>query len=58
MRFEGLPRGGKGYREASEQIEDELYRLWELAARPARGGPAARAVPPTRDEAGPVTLPA
>jgi 1-acyl-sn-glycerol-3-phosphate acyltransferase len=28
MRFDGLPRGGKGYREASQQIEDELNRLW------------------------------
>jgi len=29
MRFEGLPRGGKGYREASLEIERELQRLWE-----------------------------
>jgi 1-acyl-sn-glycerol-3-phosphate acyltransferase len=28
MRFEGLPKNGKGYREASEQIERELQRLW------------------------------
>jgi 1-acyl-sn-glycerol-3-phosphate acyltransferase len=28
MRFEGLPRGGKGYREASVEIERELNRLW------------------------------
>jgi hypothetical protein len=28
MHFEGLPRGGKGYRAASEQIEEELNRLW------------------------------
>ncbi len=28
MRFEGLPRGGKGYREASLEIERELNRLW------------------------------
>jgi 1-acyl-sn-glycerol-3-phosphate acyltransferase len=29
MRFEGLPPGGKGYREASLEIERELRRLWE-----------------------------
>jgi 1-acyl-sn-glycerol-3-phosphate acyltransferase len=41
MRFEGLPKNGKGYREASEQIEQELNRLWRWlvqvheAGRPA-----------------------
>jgi 1-acyl-sn-glycerol-3-phosphate acyltransferase len=29
MRFEGLPKGGRGYREASVQIEAEIRRLWE-----------------------------
>jgi len=29
MHFDGLPRGGKGYREASLEIERELRRLWE-----------------------------
>jgi len=29
MRFDGLPRGGKGYKEASVEIERELRRLWE-----------------------------
>ena len=29
MHLEGLPRGGKGYREGSEEIERELRRLWE-----------------------------
>ena len=28
MRFEGLPPGAKGYREASAQIEAELHKLW------------------------------
>ncbi|HET7573016.1 MAG TPA: lysophospholipid acyltransferase family protein [Gaiellaceae bacterium] len=28
MRFDGLPRGAKGYREASGLIEEELHRLW------------------------------
>ena len=29
MHFDGLQRGGKGYREASLEIERELRRLWE-----------------------------
>ena len=29
MTFDGLPRGGKGYKEASVEIERELRRLWE-----------------------------
>jgi hypothetical protein len=28
MRFDGLPKNGKGYREASAEIEREIYRLW------------------------------
>ena len=28
MRFDGLPKNGKGYREASSEIERELHRLW------------------------------
>jgi 1-acyl-sn-glycerol-3-phosphate acyltransferase len=37
MRFEGLPKGAKGYRAASEQIGSEIHSLWgrarELNAR-------------------------
>jgi 1-acyl-sn-glycerol-3-phosphate acyltransferase len=29
MTFDGLPRGGKGYKEASAEIEREIRRLWE-----------------------------
>jgi 1-acyl-sn-glycerol-3-phosphate acyltransferase len=29
MTFEGLPRGGKGYKEASVEIEREIRRLWD-----------------------------
>ena len=29
MRFDGLPRGAKGYREASEEIAREIRRLWD-----------------------------
>ncbi|HZC74790.1 MAG TPA: lysophospholipid acyltransferase family protein [Gaiellaceae bacterium] len=58
MRFEGLPRGGKGYREASAQIEAELYRLWVWLRDLHEAGRPRVAVPPTREDAGPVTLPA
>jgi 1-acyl-sn-glycerol-3-phosphate acyltransferase len=29
LTFEGLPRGGRGYKEASAEIEREIRRLWE-----------------------------
>jgi 1-acyl-sn-glycerol-3-phosphate acyltransferase len=57
MRFEGLPRGGKGYREASQQIEDELHRLWAWLRDLHAAGRPRRATPPTRADAAPVTLP-
>jgi len=31
MRFEGLPKGAKGYRQASEEIGAEIRRMWEEA---------------------------
>jgi 1-acyl-sn-glycerol-3-phosphate acyltransferase len=58
MRFEGLPRGGKGYREASEQIEAELYRLWSWLRDLHEAGRPRIAVPPTREHAAPLTSPA
>ena len=58
MRFEGLPPGGKGYREASQQIEDELYRLWRWLVDLHEAGRPRFAVPPTREDAAPATLPA
>ena len=46
MTFEGLPKGGRGYREASEQIQAEIRRLWEwLVDQHERGRPRG-AVPP------------
>ncbi len=30
MRFSGLPRGGRGYREASVEIQRRIRRLWEF----------------------------
>jgi 1-acyl-sn-glycerol-3-phosphate acyltransferase len=32
MRFKGLPKGGKGYREASAMIQEEIHRLWRWLA--------------------------
>jgi 1-acyl-sn-glycerol-3-phosphate acyltransferase len=58
MRFDGLPRGAKGYREASEQIEAELYRLWAWLRDLHEAGRPRVAVPPTRGDSAPVTLPA
>jgi 1-acyl-sn-glycerol-3-phosphate acyltransferase len=57
MRFDGLPRGGKGYREASELIENELYRLWSWLRDLHEAGRPRHAVPPGRGDAAPVTLP-
>jgi 1-acyl-sn-glycerol-3-phosphate acyltransferase len=57
MRFDGLPRGGKGYREASQQIEDELHRLWVWLRDLHEAGRPRVAVPPTRQDAASVTLP-
>jgi len=62
MRFDGLPRGSKGYREASAEIERELHRLWawlrDLHAagepRPRVATPPAALVPERRAS---VTLP-
>jgi 1-acyl-sn-glycerol-3-phosphate acyltransferase len=40
MRFDGLPRGSRGYREASARIEAELHRLWQwLVDQHAAGRP-------------------
>ncbi len=46
MRFDGLPRGGRGYREASQQIEDELNRLWLWLRDLHEAGRPRHAVPP------------
>jgi 1-acyl-sn-glycerol-3-phosphate acyltransferase len=46
MRFDDLPKNGKGYREASNQIEQELRRLWEWLAEQHRNGRPRGASPP------------
>ena len=43
--FDGLPKGGKGYKEASAHVQAEIRRLWEwLVDQHERGRPAG--VPP------------
>jgi 1-acyl-sn-glycerol-3-phosphate acyltransferase len=56
MSFEGLPGGGKGYRQASAEIEAELHRLWVWLRDLHEAGRPRHAVPPARDDAAPVTL--
>lgn len=47
MRFEGLPPGGRGYKEASLEIERKIYELWQwLVEMHALGRPPG--VPPGR----------
>lgn len=57
MRFSGLAKGAKGYREASAEIEEELYRLWSWLRDLHRAGRPHVAEPPRRERAAPVTLP-
>jgi 1-acyl-sn-glycerol-3-phosphate acyltransferase len=46
LRFEGLPRGAKGYREASVEIQREIRRLWEwLVDVHAQGRPRQATLP-------------
>jgi 1-acyl-sn-glycerol-3-phosphate acyltransferase len=48
MGFDGLTRNGKGYREASAEIQREIRRLWEwLGELPEKPRPLV-AVPPAR----------
>ena len=47
MTFEGLPRGGKGYKEASAEIERELRKLWEWLAQLHELGRPRAATPPS-----------
>jgi 1-acyl-sn-glycerol-3-phosphate acyltransferase len=48
MTFDGLPRGGRGYREASAEIERELRRLWEWLVSVHELGRPLEATPPKR----------
>lgn len=44
--FSGLPRSGKGYREASALIQDELHKLWRFLVEMHELGRPAVATPP------------
>jgi 1-acyl-sn-glycerol-3-phosphate acyltransferase len=46
MTFEGLPSGGRGYREASAQIQAEILKLWEWLVEQHELGRPRGAVPP------------
>ena len=46
MQFEGLPTNAKGYRAASQQVEQELHRLWRwLVELHEAGRPVAAELP-------------
>lgn len=46
MRFEGLPRSGRGYREASAEIQRAIKLLWEFLVEMHELGRPAAATPP------------
>jgi 1-acyl-sn-glycerol-3-phosphate acyltransferase len=46
MRFEGIPRTGKGYREGSALIQDEIHRLWRWLGGVHENGRPDFATPP------------
>jgi 1-acyl-sn-glycerol-3-phosphate acyltransferase len=58
LHFEGLPKGAKGYREASALIEQELHRQWAWLRDLHEAGRPKHAVPPRAPEElrAPVTL--
>jgi 1-acyl-sn-glycerol-3-phosphate acyltransferase len=47
MRFDGLARNGRGYREASTEVERELRRLWEWLREVHAEGRPRQATPPS-----------
>jgi 1-acyl-sn-glycerol-3-phosphate acyltransferase len=46
LSFDGLPRGGKGYKEASVEIEREIKKLWDWLAGVHELGRPRDATPP------------
>jgi 1-acyl-sn-glycerol-3-phosphate acyltransferase len=46
--FDGLPRNGRGYREASDVIQAELMRLWKWLVTVHADGRPRSATPPVR----------
>jgi 1-acyl-sn-glycerol-3-phosphate acyltransferase len=47
LSFDGLPRGGKGYKEASVEIEREIRKLWDWLGTIHELGRPRDATPPT-----------
>lgn len=47
LSFDGLPRGGKGYKEASVEIEREIRKLWEWLGGVHELGRPRDATPPS-----------
>ena len=52
MRFDGLPRGAKGYREASSEIAADIRRLWEWLVEVHAAGRPRAASPPSAISSG------
>jgi 1-acyl-sn-glycerol-3-phosphate acyltransferase len=52
MRFDGLPRGAKGYRQASEEIAAEIRRLWDWLVEIHAAGRPRAALPPSAISSG------
>jgi 1-acyl-sn-glycerol-3-phosphate acyltransferase len=46
LTFEGLPRGGKGYKEASREIERKIHELWQWLVEVHDLGRPRNAIPP------------
>ena len=46
MTFDGLPKGGRGYREASALVQAEIHRLWEWLVEQHELGRPRGATPP------------
>ena len=46
MQFDGIPRSGKGYREASVLIQEEIHRLWSWLVEQHELGRPRGATPP------------
>jgi 1-acyl-sn-glycerol-3-phosphate acyltransferase len=53
LSFDGLPRGGRGYREASAVLGAEIRRLWEWLVEVHAFGRPRKALPPTAKAPGP-----
>ncbi|MEP6812909.1 MAG: hypothetical protein ABI990_07965, partial [Actinomycetota bacterium] len=58
IRFDDFPRGSKGYRAASREIEAEIKRLWTWAKDINGAGRPRNAMPPRAPEhlRAPITL--